>query len=74
MGSAWSPAWSGSKSGRGEPGRRVRRLLDLVEDVVTGLVEREELERRREELARVWACWIHWANWHHSRACTLFSL
>jgi hypothetical protein len=30
-------------------------LLDLVEDVVTGLAEGDELERRREELARAWA-------------------
>ena len=36
-------------------GRRLRLLLDLVEEVVTGLAERDELERRREELARAWA-------------------
>jgi GNAT superfamily N-acetyltransferase len=35
--------------------RRWRRVLDLVEDLVTGLAERDELELRREELARAWA-------------------
>lgn len=35
--------------------RRAGRLLDLVEDLVTGLAERDELERRREVLTAAWA-------------------